>query len=309
MRLFNKYHVVDRACKKVISKLILEKFYKSLLSCIIVFAKVTSLKILTHLIFEYAELEEEDIQEIDQKIKEPISGETLFEEFVKQIEWNQEAIAVQNPYYPAQIVSMAYSNIDKCGLYQDDCRDWLRKTQSDKTWGNFKTHFARAFKETRRSSRNSRNEVYAAHVHAAKSNAELFTEMQQDHTLALANIATATQAARASIALLTKTILERSSQVALLTAKLLIAQADNLHMKKSGQQSTTAGHGHQASRNRARWRRIQVNIATYIIEADRSLTRMITAPPMDLKWKGPTLKLHAGFQTIVITSQLRQEKM
>ena len=26
--LFNKYHTVDRACKKVISKLILEKFYK-----------------------------------------------------------------------------------------------------------------------------------------------------------------------------------------------------------------------------------------------------------------------------------------
>ena len=87
VRLFNEYHNVDRACKKVVSKLIPQKFYKSLPSRIIVFANVTSLKILTHLISEYAEIEE-DIQEIDRKIKEPISGENLFEEFVEQIEWN-----------------------------------------------------------------------------------------------------------------------------------------------------------------------------------------------------------------------------
>ena len=63
--LFSEYHTVDRACKKVISKLIPEKFYKSLLICIIGFTKVTSLEILTHLITEYTELEEEDVQEID----------------------------------------------------------------------------------------------------------------------------------------------------------------------------------------------------------------------------------------------------
>ena len=36
-------------------------------------------------------------------MKEPISGETLFEEFVNQIEWNQEAWAIQNMYSRAQI--------------------------------------------------------------------------------------------------------------------------------------------------------------------------------------------------------------
>ena len=62
-----------------------EKFYKYLSICIIGFAKVTSLDILTQLITEYAELEEEDVQDIDRKMKEPISGETLFEEFVKKL--------------------------------------------------------------------------------------------------------------------------------------------------------------------------------------------------------------------------------
>ena len=40
-------------------------FYKSLLSRIIGFTKVKSLEILTHLITEYAELVEEDVQDID----------------------------------------------------------------------------------------------------------------------------------------------------------------------------------------------------------------------------------------------------
>ena len=84
--MFNEYHAVDRACKKVISKLILEKFYKSLLSRIIAFARVTSLGNLTYLITEKAELDEEVVQDIDRNMKEPISGKKLFEEFVEQIE-------------------------------------------------------------------------------------------------------------------------------------------------------------------------------------------------------------------------------
>ena len=88
-------------------------------------------------------------------------------------------------------------------------------------------------------------------MYAAQLNAELFTKMQQDHTQALANLATATQADRTSVALLTKTISELSSQVALLTAKLATVQAENTQMNKSGHQSTTTGHGHRASRNTA----------------------------------------------------------
>ena len=49
LRLFNDSHAFDHACKKVISKLIPEKFYRSLSSRIIGFTKVTSLDILTRL--------------------------------------------------------------------------------------------------------------------------------------------------------------------------------------------------------------------------------------------------------------------
>ena len=157
-----------------------------------------------------------------------------FGEFVEKIEWNKEAVAVQNPYSPAQIVSMIYAKIDKCGLYQDNCYDWSLKMGSDKTWGNFKAHFARAFKKNRRSSRTSSTEGYVENVHAEQENEELFTKMQQDHTLVLTNLATSTQADRTSVALITKAISVLSGQFALLTAKLATAQAKNARMNKSG---------------------------------------------------------------------------
>ena len=74
--------------------MILEKYYNSLSSRITGFKKVTSLQILTQIITKYAELEDDDIQEIDRIMKEPISGDTIFEELIEQIEWNQEADAV-----------------------------------------------------------------------------------------------------------------------------------------------------------------------------------------------------------------------
>ena len=76
--LFNKYNAVNWAYNRVISQLIPDKFYKSLLSQIIVFAKVTCLQILTHIITKYAELEDDDIQEIYWRMKEPVSGRTIF---------------------------------------------------------------------------------------------------------------------------------------------------------------------------------------------------------------------------------------
>ena len=56
---------------------------------------------------------------------------------------------------------------------------------------------------------------------------------------------------------------------------------------------------------RPRRRRNHLKIATYIVEEDRGSTLIGTAPPMYSRWRSTTLKLHAGFQTIIITSQLR----
>ena len=143
---------------------------------------------------------------------------------------------------------MEFANTKKCGLHQDDFQEWSCKPRIDKTWNNFKAHFAIAFKETQRLSRNSKTEGYEANVKSTKSNAALFTEMHQDHTMALANLATATQSDRTLVALLTKTVAELSTQVTTLAVKLAAAQSENACLKRSGHHSANAGapsdHGH-----------------------------------------------------------------
>ena len=181
-------------------------------------------------------------------MEETISGETLFEEFVEQIVWNQEAVAVQNQYTPAHIVSMTYTTIEKCRLYQYYCQQWSQKPRLEETWSNFKAQFSRAFKETQRSLSKLKTKRSTAYIQAAQANALLFTNMHQDHTLELASIATLTQANRTSGEMLMKTILELSSQFATLTAKIATAKSKNARLEKSGHCSALANHGHQASR-------------------------------------------------------------
>ena len=218
------------------------KFYKSLASRLIGFSKITGLEILTHLITEYAELDDEAIQLIDKNMKTPINGETLFEDFIEQIEWNQEAVAVQNPYTPEQILSMAVSNVKKSGLYTEDCRDWDRKAANTKDWASFKVHFARAFKDVRKSHETSHTGGYAANVSEAHRNAEMFAEMQQDHSSALANLATATQSDREAVSLLSKTIAELTKQIATLTTKLDSANTTIMSLQGGGGNRTGRGN-------------------------------------------------------------------
>ena len=99
-------------------------------------------------------------------------------------------------------------------------------------------------KETQRSPRTSKTEGYGENVQYTPANAALFAKMQYDHNMALANIVTETQADRASIALLIKTIVELSTQVFTLTAKLATTQSENVCLKISGHRSSSADHRH-----------------------------------------------------------------
>ena len=78
-------------------------------------------------------------------------------------------------------------------------------------------------------------------MQSAQANAALFTEMQQDYTMVLENLATATQANRTSVALLTKAIADITTQVTSLTAKFLTTQLENNFLKKYGHCSANAG--------------------------------------------------------------------
>ena len=128
--------------------------------------------------------------------------------------------------------------------------------------------------------------------------------MQQDHTLTLANLATATQADRTSVALLTNTISEISSQVAHLTEKLATAQVENARIKKSGHQSTTSRNGHRSSINSTLSDPTSSQIEMYNPEADRGSTLTGTATPTATRWRSLTRLWRVASPVMITTSQI-----
>ena len=133
----------DRACKKVLCTLITEAYFRSFKNKYTGYANVQCLEILSHLWSTYGVLQDYEVQENDVKMKKYISAETLFEEFVEQIETAVDAVATQVTYTRQQIVSIAFTIVENAGIYYDGIKEWRQKYTADKTWESFKTFFAK----------------------------------------------------------------------------------------------------------------------------------------------------------------------
>ena len=242
LRVFNEFNCVDKACKKVLAGLVPDAYFRSFKNKYTGYANVTCLTILTHLWETYGALQDYEVQENDAKMKSAITAETIFEDFVEQIETSVAAVATQVPYTPAQIVSIAFTLVEKAGIYYDGVKEWRRKSAAEKTWDAFKVFFAREFREVRTLPRTSAAEGYAAYCgQMGFANAAMIEELQQQQTNALANLATATAADRA-------TVHELSSSNTALTAELRAATRTiaTLQNKLASCSCAETGRGQQA---------------------------------------------------------------
>ena len=114
------------------------------------------------------------------RMKQPITAETLFGEFVEQIETAVDTVTTQLPYTRQQIVSIAFTMVENAGIYCDGVKDWRRKDTAEKTWEAFKIFFAREFREIRVQPRTSASEGYVTNsMRGGHSNAVERDEMQQ----------------------------------------------------------------------------------------------------------------------------------
>ena len=158
-------------------------------------------------------------------MKSQISGETEFEAFVQQIEYGQEAMALQNPYIDIQIVTISENLIESTGFYTMYCSEWNRTDKAQKTWVNFKLHFSRALRENRDQSRQAQHAGYGHTNNQNLVNAAMLAEMTQDHSHALANLVTATQSDRTTIANISKKIADLTLQLGQANMKLAEVQS------------------------------------------------------------------------------------
>ena len=133
-------------------------------------------------------------------MEQPTTAETLFEDFVEQIEFLGDAIATQVPCRPEQIVSIAFTLIYKLGLYYDGAKECRRKLAIDKSWDNLKECFAQEFHEVSVVPITAQAAGYA-HIYVAtgKANTAVQYQIEQTHAQALTNFATATTSDRQAV--------------------------------------------------------------------------------------------------------------
>ena len=99
------------------------------------------------------------------------------------------------------IISIVFTIVQQTGFYDQGCREWKRKPPNEKTWNSFKFHFIREFKETRGVQQaNHTNRLAANSVAIEQANAAMITELTQDHTESLTNLATETSTERGAMA-------------------------------------------------------------------------------------------------------------
>ena len=80
------------------------------------YTNVKFLDTLSHLWTTHGALQDLEVQENDVRMKQLITAETLFEEFVEHIETAVDAVATQVPYTRQQIVSIAFTVVENAGI-------------------------------------------------------------------------------------------------------------------------------------------------------------------------------------------------
>ena len=114
-------------------------------------------------------------------------------------------------------------------MSNDDLKEWNRFPLLDCTWLKFRVHFAKAHREWRENLR------LTAGQHFPRANTVDATSVhnhQAETVDALANLATATAADRSTVATLTDTIAQLSSELASAQAKLISSLLDNQRLLK-----------------------------------------------------------------------------
>ena len=153
--------------------------------------------------------------------------ETLFEHITDGVAYTELG---DTPFTSKKIVDTSLLFLENTGVFHGDLREWNRKPPLSCDWNTFRLYFSKAHREWKS------NLCLTAGQHFPRANAvDAFNstaEYQSDTVEALANLATATEADRSTVATLTDTIAQLSSELFSAQAKLISSLLDNQKLLK-----------------------------------------------------------------------------
>ena len=162
-------------------------------------------QLIDHLVTTYAAIDQFDLEKNQEKMTARYDPNALIKTLCEQ---NPAGVAYAElgyaPFTSKPIVDIALLYLAKTGVFHNDLKEWNRKPPLRCDWNTFRVHFVKAHREWKA---NLRLTTVQHFPHA--NSVDTFNptaDHQSDTVEALANLATATAAYRATVATLTDTI-------------------------------------------------------------------------------------------------------
>ena len=149
LRVWRKQQTVIKCIKNQLTNAFEDKYFDEINDLHVGFNNVTMQDMLAYLYDRFGKISSLELEEGEKTFSEPFDATAPFGSFVKKIEETMDlAEAGGCPYTQEQLVSKSFNCILKAQTLPNTAiREWKRAAQTDKTWTNFKNHFAREVKE------------------------------------------------------------------------------------------------------------------------------------------------------------------
>lgn len=142
-----------------------DKYINTLAHAITRYNQVSPLDLLTHLWTTYGQIKEADLSANEERMyadwNPPTPIETLYEQLT---EGQAFALRGNEVIDDSQLLRKAYDLIQKTGLFQDDCKAWRNKLDTDSTWPLFQEYFTNADDDRRKNTATTGSEGYSANA-------------------------------------------------------------------------------------------------------------------------------------------------
>jgi hypothetical protein len=200
---YRTYTSVQQALKKQIIS-VFEPMYLDIFNDNMVgYANISARNMLDHLFETYGNITAVDLEINFEHMRrawdpqQPV--ETLFKQIQDCADYSEAGgVLIGHP----QQVNVGYANIFATGHFMSACRRWNEKPTAEKTWTQFKSHFAAAHRQYNQMQGES---AATAGYHSANAAVTQTDDQMAEATIgALANLATATAADRGIVAALTQ---------------------------------------------------------------------------------------------------------
>jgi hypothetical protein len=193
---FNAYNTVQSALKKQIITVVDPMYIEILNDDLVGFSNTTSRDMLDNLFLSYGSITDVDIEQDFENMRKTWDPQQQVETLFKKIQDCVDfAEAGGVTIGTAQKLSSAYSKIFKSST----CYRWGEKIEAEKTWNNFKIHFAAAYRQHRQ----MQGETVGAQGYANAAVAQPEDDLAEKSMGAFANIATDTAVDQGVVAQLT----------------------------------------------------------------------------------------------------------